>query len=225
MLYEGVLRYAIRFLFRLPFARWWKNLVHASPSLIWTKRELCRRRDLSMAAYPSTWYFRSLSNCASDSESVLVSCAISRCRIASFATCNCILASLNKSLLQAFKCLVVIRRRLCSLINGLFPSTGRAQASVTASLNPGILVQNCSNLKVASLGWACWLHRKSGQWSDSELNTAWRPISGNMADQSWLQNTRSKCTNVGTVRPLLSLSSNKSLASSALLNKEKNSGL
>lgn len=116
------------------------------------------------------------------------------------------------------KFLAVICRRLCSLIIGLFPSTGRAQASVTASLNPGILVQNCSNLKVASLGWACWLHRKSGQWSDSELNRAWRPIPGNMADQSWLhlQNTRSKTLSV----PMLVLSvhcSMYSVASAALV--------
>jgi hypothetical protein len=77
---------------------------------------------------------------------------MSKWSIASFAMFNCSLALLNRLFLHVFNRVAVVLNRLCNLIVRLFPWTGCAQASATISLNSGILVQNCSNLKCDILG-------------------------------------------------------------------------
>lgn len=54
----SVLRYAIRFLLRSPFAHWWKYFVHSSPSLMLINLEHWRHRDLSIAAHPRICCFK-----------------------------------------------------------------------------------------------------------------------------------------------------------------------
>lgn len=125
------LRYAIRFLLRRPFARWWKYFVHASPSLMLIILEICQRHDRSIAAHPKTRCLSCFMSSSSGAERLRVSWAMSRRRITSLANSSCVRASLNSVLLHSFRLCAVFCSLLWRIISGLVPCTGLIQAAAT----------------------------------------------------------------------------------------------
>lgn len=111
--------------------------------------------------------------------------------------------SLNRVLLHSLSALAVLENFTAKALKAQLVLTGFDQESCTVSLYPGNFGQKFSKRNLAGLGGDLALDKISGQWSEQDVEAAWRRKEGKRRSQEMLQKSLSRADRVGASLSLL----------------------